>query len=39
MKTSLQILAQGTKEKKWEYRSLEKSVVDAVNSMLQTGVI
>lgn len=39
MKASLQILAQGTKEKKWEYRSLEKSVVDAVNSMLQTGVI
>lgn len=39
MKISLDILAQGTREKKWEYRSLEESVVDAVNSMQQAGVI
>lgn len=39
MRVSLEILAQGTKEGKWEYRGLEESVVDAVHSMIENGVI
>lgn len=39
MRVSLDILAQGTKENKWEYRGLEQSVVDAVNSMIENGAI
>lgn len=39
MRVSLDILAQGTKERKWNYRSLEQSVVDAVNSMIENGAI
>ncbi|KAK5806187.1 hypothetical protein VI817_000445 [Penicillium citrinum] len=39
MRVSLDILAKGTKEGKWEYRGLEESVVDAVNSMIKNGVI
>lgn len=39
MKVSLDILAKGTKGGKWNYIDLKTSVVDAVNSMLSTGVI
>jgi nucleoside-diphosphate-sugar epimerase len=39
MGISLGILAEGTNEGKWEYRSLETSVVDAVRSMIEHRVI
>lgn len=39
MKASVGILAKGTKEGKWRFRDLEESVVDAVKSMIQAGVI
>ncbi|KAJ6107984.1 NAD dependent epimerase/dehydratase [Penicillium sp. IBT 18751x] len=39
MRVSLRILADGTKEGKWEYIDLEKSVVDTVDSMIKNSVI
>lgn len=39
MRVSLEILAKGTKSGKWDYIDLKTSVVDAVNSMLETHVI
>jgi hypothetical protein len=39
MRVSLRILAEGTKEGKWDYIPLEKSVVDTVQSMLKNKVI
>ncbi|KAJ5665659.1 NAD dependent epimerase/dehydratase [Penicillium maclennaniae] len=39
MRVSLRILADGTKEGKWEYIDLEKSVVDTVDSMIKKSVI
>ncbi|KAJ5414832.1 NAD dependent epimerase/dehydratase [Penicillium cosmopolitanum] len=39
MKISLDILAKGTESGNWNYIDLKTSVVDAVNSMLSTGVI
>ncbi|KAF4465570.1 NAD dependent epimerase dehydratase [Fusarium albosuccineum] len=39
MAVSLDILAKGTKEGKWEYKSLESSVVDTVESMIEHKVI
>lgn len=39
MRVSLGILADGTKEGKWEYIGLEKSVSDTVESMIEHSVI
>jgi nucleoside-diphosphate-sugar epimerase len=39
MTASLRILADGTKEGKWEYIDLETSVVDTVESMINNNVI
>jgi hypothetical protein len=39
MKVSLDILAKDTESGKWDYVDLKTSIVDAVNSMLSTGVI
>ncbi|KAJ5149377.1 NAD dependent epimerase/dehydratase [Penicillium atrosanguineum] len=39
MRVSLGILADGTKEGKWEYIGLEKSVIDTVESMIKNSVI
>lgn len=39
MRVSLDILAKGTKEGKWEYRDLETSVTDTVRSMIENHVI
>lgn len=36
---SLDILAKGTEGGKWEYKDLETSVVDAVGSMIDHGLI
>ena len=39
MRISLDILAKGSNDGKWDYFDLKSSVVDAVDSMLETGVI
>ncbi|KAJ5083422.1 NAD dependent epimerase/dehydratase [Penicillium angulare] len=39
MKVSIYILAKGTKSGRWNYVDLKTSIVDAVNSMLSTGVM
>merc|ERR1712187_247545 len=39
MRVSLDILAKGSKDGNWDYLDLKRSVVDAVNSMFETGVI
>ncbi|CAG8080115.1 unnamed protein product [Penicillium salamii] len=39
MRLSVDILAKGAEEGKWEYRDLEDSVVGAVQTMLEHGVI
>lgn len=39
MRVSLDILAKGSKDGKWDYLDLKNSVVDAVNSMFEAGVI
>lgn len=39
MRVSLDILAQGTEDGKWNYIGLKTSVVDAVSSMMSAGVI
>ncbi|KAJ3533230.1 hypothetical protein NM208_g648 [Fusarium decemcellulare] len=39
MAVSLDILAKGTKEGKWEYKSLKTSVVDTVGSMIEHKLI
>ncbi|KAE8385372.1 NAD dependent epimerase/dehydratase [Aspergillus alliaceus] len=39
MRVSLDILAKGTKEGKWNYIDLETSVTDTVNSMMEHNVI
>ena len=39
MRVSLGILADGTKEGKWEYIGLETSVIDTVESMIKNSVI
>ena len=39
MRVSMDILAKGTEGQKWEYINLEKSVIDAVQSMIDHRVI
>lgn len=39
MRVSLDILAKGTKEHRWDYLDLETSVSDTVKSMMETKVI
>ncbi|OGM42167.1 NAD dependent epimerase/dehydratase [Aspergillus bombycis] len=39
MRTSVDILAQGTEEGRWNYIDLETSVIDAVNSMIEHRTI
>ncbi|GKZ34822.1 hypothetical protein AbraIFM66950_005178 [Aspergillus brasiliensis] len=36
---SLDILAKGSRDGRWEYIELEKSIIDAVNSILSTGIL
>lgn len=38
-RVSLDILAKGSRDGTWEYIDLKKSVIDAVNSMLSTGIL
>lgn len=39
MRVSLGILADGTKEGKWEYIGLETSVIDTIESMMKKNVL
>lgn len=39
MRISQEILANGSPDGKWEYIDLKRSVVDAVNSILSTGIL
>lgn len=39
MRVSMDILEKGTAGQKWEYINLEKSVIDAVQSMIDHCVI
>ncbi|PWY81748.1 NAD dependent epimerase/dehydratase [Aspergillus sclerotioniger CBS 115572] len=39
MRVSLDILAKGTKEGRWDYINVKTSIVDAVKSMFELGVI